>query len=97
MSGLAALSECDRVILRAFQGKSVVTSLFYCHFSGGTNMRNKKIAALVLAVALSAAVFTACTKQSDEKKTESTAAQSSALSSEEKDCCSKEDNCCEDS
>ena len=45
-------------------------------------MRNKKIAALVLAVALSAAVFTACTKQSDEKKTESTAAQSSALSSE---------------
>lgn len=62
-------------------------------------MRNKKMAALVLAAVLSTAVFTACTKQpdADEKAAESTAEQSLAVSSEEKDCCHKEESCCEDS
>ena len=55
------------------------------------------MAALVLAAVLSTAVFTACTKQPDEKAAESTASQSLAVSSEEKDCCHKEESCCEDS
>ena len=99
MSGLAALSECDRVILRAFYGKSAMTSLFYCYFTKRKDekMKYRKITALIFAVTLGLTTLTACTKQSDEKATESTVAQSSAVSSEEeKDCCKEKESCCED-
>ena len=99
MSGLAALSECDRVILRAFYGKSAMTSLFYCYFTKRKEekMKYRKITALIFAVTLGLTTLTACTKQSDEKATESTVAQSSAVSSEEeKDCCKEKKSCCED-
>ena len=96
MSGLAALSECDRVILRAFYGKSAMTSLFYCHFKEGeNNMNHKRIAALLFAVAFGLTALTGCTKQPDGKEAASSAAQSSASGSEEKDCCKKEESCCE--
>lgn len=95
MSGLAVLSECDRAILRAFYGKSAVTSLFYCHFTKEKrkNMKHRKIAALIFAVTLGLTALTACTKQPDGKEAAPTAAQSS----EEKDCCKKEESCCEHS
>ena len=99
MSGLAALSECDRVILRAFYGKSAMTSLFYCYFTKKKEekMKYRKITAIIFAVTLGLTTLTACTKQSNEKATESTVAQFSAVSTEEKDCCHKDESCCEDS
>ena len=60
-------------------------------------MKHRKIAALIFAVTLGLTALTACTQQSDEKGTGSTAAQSSAVSTEEKDCCHKDESCCEDS
>ena len=61
-------------------------------------MKNKKLAALVLALVLSIPVFTACTKQSDNKEAASSASEVSAVHSEtDKDCCHKEESCCENS
>ena len=94
------LSECDRVILRVFYGKSAMTSLFSCHFTKRKeekNMKHRKVAALIFAVTLGLTALTACTKQSDETGTGSAVAQSSAVSSEEeKDCCKEHKSCCED-